>query len=144
VVLVVWGSKCPGSRAYGERLEALRRELAKGGGQERVVLLALAPNRGETPESIEAARREAKLEVPVLLDPGGAIAKDLGAVTTPTAYLIDAEGRLRYQGAIDDDPQGKKPKDERTSHLAEAVKAVLAGAAPKRVKVPATGFKIKF
>lgn len=138
VVLVVWSSRCPHSQAYAERLEALREELA----DEDVVLLLVAPGKHETAEGVEAARKKAKLGAPVLLDPGGKVSKDLGAVTTPTAYFIDKDGRLRYQGAIDDDPQGKK--EEREEHLADAVNAVLAGEEPPKTKVKAAGFKIKY
>jgi len=39
-----------------------------------------------------------------LLDPQGRVGKGYGAKTTPHMYLIDAGGRLVYQGAIDDKP----------------------------------------
>lgn len=38
----------------------------------------------------------------VLLDPEGTIGKMYGAKTTPHMFIIDAEGTLVYQGAIDD------------------------------------------
>ncbi len=138
VVLVVWSSRCPHCRAYGERLERLRKAYAERG----VVLLGLAPSRGETAEAIAEGKRQAKVEFPVLLDEGGKIARDLGAVTTPTVYLIDKEGRLRYQGAIDDDPQGKKADPE--AHLQQAIDAVLAGKDPPKTKVQGPGFRIRY
>ncbi|MDP6917329.1 MAG: redoxin domain-containing protein [SAR86 cluster bacterium] len=38
----------------------------------------------------------------VLFDPEGDVGKMYGAKTTPHMYVIDKEGVLRYQGAIDD------------------------------------------
>ena len=38
----------------------------------------------------------------VLFDPEGGVGKMYGAKTTPHMYVIDDQGVLRYQGAIDD------------------------------------------
>lgn len=38
----------------------------------------------------------------VLLDPTGKVGKHYGAKTTPHMFIIDKEGKLAYQGAIDD------------------------------------------
>lgn len=138
VVLIVWSSRCPQSRSYGVRLERLRKALDP----KRVALLGLAPSRGETNEAVDAARREAKMELPVALDPDGGVCKSLGAVTTPTAYVVDGEGRLRYVGAIDDDPRGRS--EQPTSYVEQAVRALLAGEDPPRTKVPNRGFKIRY
>ena len=40
----------------------------------------------------------------ILLDPEGTVGKLYGAKTTPHMYVINAEGTLVYQGAIDDKP----------------------------------------
>ena len=39
-----------------------------------------------------------------LLDPEGRVGKGYGAKTTPHMYIIDGKGVLRYQGGIDDKP----------------------------------------
>jgi hypothetical protein len=39
-----------------------------------------------------------------LLDPRGLVGKAYGAKTTPHMYIIDASGKLVYQGGIDDTP----------------------------------------
>jgi len=138
VVLVVWSSRCPQSRGYGPRLERLREGLDP----KEVAFLGLAPSQGETAEAVNAARREAKMKLPVIVDSGGTISKSLSAVTTPTVYVVDREGVLRYHGAIDDDPRGRS--ESPTSYLEEAVRALLAGRDPPRTKVPSRGFKIRY
>lgn len=40
----------------------------------------------------------------ILLDEDGTVGKLYGAKTTPHMYVINAEGKLVYQGAIDDKP----------------------------------------
>ena len=137
LVLVVWKSGSPHCKTYGPRLEKLKQRYGK-----RVTFLALAPDRDETAASVLAGMRDAGITFPVLLDPGGPISRRLDAVTTPTVYLIDRAKRLRYKGAIDDDPLGNKP--QRAEYLAEAIDAVLAGKTPPRTKTGGPGFKIKY
>ena len=139
VVLLVWSSSCPTSKAYGARLEQLGKRWSKG---KKVVLLGLAPSRGETAATIKAGKAKGKISFPVLLDGGGKIAKTLGAKVTPTAYVIDGKGVLRYAGRIDDDPRGKKKSP--TQHLLQAVDAVLAGRNPSKTKRFGPGFKIRY
>ncbi len=44
-----------------------------------------------------------------LLDEDGRLGRLYGARTTPSAYVIGADGRLLYQGAVDDDPWSEAP-----------------------------------
>jgi len=43
----------------------------------------------------------------VLEDPTGEVGHAYDARTTPHMFVIDDEGKLAYQGAIDDDPRGR-------------------------------------
>ncbi len=68
----------------------------------------------------------------VLLDPGGEVGHLYGAKVTPHMYVVDREGNLAYQGAIDDKPRpkGEEAKSAK-NYVAEAVDALLAGKAPE-------------
>jgi len=144
VVLIVWASRCPHSKRYAPRLRALAKRYQPKDEKERpkVVLFGLAPNKYEEPELIRKAK--GKLPFPILIDPAGAVTKLLKAFVTPTVFVLDGEGKLRYRGAIDDDPQGKKPPKERTDHLRLAIEAVLAGKTPPKQKTGGPGFRIQF
>ena len=144
VVLIVWASRCPHSKRYAARLRALAQRYRPKDDKERpkVVLLGLAPNKYETPELIRKAK--GKLAFPILLDPKGGLTKQLKAFVTPTVFVLDGEGKLRYRGAIDDDPQGKKDEQKRTDHLRLAIEAVLAGKTPPKAKTGGPGFRIQF
>lgn len=62
----------------------------------------------------------------VLLDPSGDAGRAYGARTTPHMYVIDPDGVLIYQGAIDDKPRGGDPA-ETTNYVAAALDAAMAG-----------------
>ena len=64
----------------------------------------------------------------VLLDESGATGKLYGAKTTPHMYIIDDQGVLRYQGAIDSNPSAN-PEDIPTSenYVSKALDALSAG-----------------
>jgi peroxiredoxin len=47
------------------------------------------------------------LEAPLLFDPTGAVGRSYGAKTTPHMFVIDPQGKLAYQGALDNAPMGK-------------------------------------
>jgi peroxiredoxin len=48
------------------------------------------------------------IDYPVLIDESGEVGKAYGAKTTPHMYVIAPNGKLLYQGAIDNDPRGRK------------------------------------
>jgi peroxiredoxin len=54
----------------------------------------MAVNIQESPSTVAAWSRERKVTVPILLDPDGEVTRQYGVIATPTAFLIDREGRL--------------------------------------------------
>jgi len=78
----------------------------------------------------------------VLNDASGEVGKRYGARTTPHMYVIDAEGKLAYQGAIDDDPYGEKATP--LNYVAEALKALKAGGSPKVNETKPYGCSVKY
>ncbi len=64
----------------------------------------------------------------VLIDEDGELGRMFAAKTTPHIYVIDGEGTLRYQGAIDSVRSTKAEDVEgATNYLVNAADAVLAG-----------------
>ncbi|MEZ6189582.1 MAG: redoxin family protein [Planctomycetota bacterium] len=133
VVFVFWGSRCPSSQAYAERLAKLARESG-------VVFYGVASNAGETAQDVQAAKGKQGLPFPILMDGSKTLQKTLGAGVTPTACVVDGKGILRYRGAIDDDPGGKRDTPER--YLAQAIQAVKAGRAPDPASTRPRGVRI--
>jgi hypothetical protein len=80
-----------------------------------------------------------------LVDPAGKVGRLYGAQTTPHIFVIDPEGRLVYQGAIDD-RSSADPADiaSARNYAVEALELVLAG---EEVKVPSSksyGCSVKY
>lgn len=73
----------------------------------------------------EKAMTDFGIETPVALDVSGEVGKSYGAKVTPEIFLIDAQGVVRYHGAIDD-AQGKRQLGE-SYYLRDALQAVSAG-----------------
>ncbi|MHC4102825.1 MAG: thioredoxin domain-containing protein, partial [Planctomycetota bacterium] len=67
-----------------------------------------------------------KIDAPVLIDRDGKVGHLYGAKRTPHLFVIDAEGVLRYQGAIDDDQRGDKG-EKATNYVVQAVRQIVAG-----------------
>lgn len=65
---------------------------------------------------------------PVLLDESGDVGRAFGALVTPHMYVIDTEGNVAYQGAIDS-IRSVNPDDieEAENYVQSAVEALLAG-----------------
>lgn len=66
------------------------------------------------------------LDYPVLQDADGTVGRHFGARMTPQVFVIDAQGVVRYSGAIDDDPRGNK-RTGVTNYVKNAVNALLSG-----------------
>ena len=80
-----------------------------------------------------------------LVDEPGQMGKAYGAKTTPHMYIIDPQGRVVYNGAIDD-KRSTNPEDVKTSknYVAMALDEMKAG---KPVSTPATspyGCSVKY
>ena len=77
-----------------------------------------------------------KVDFPILKDSAGKVADQFGATRTPEAFVLDADGNVRYHGRIDDQfGIGYQRTNEVRRDLANALDEVLAG---KPVSTPAT------
>ncbi|MEZ5483712.1 MAG: thioredoxin family protein [Lysobacteraceae bacterium] len=64
----------------------------------------------------------------VLLDHDGTVGHAYGARTTPHMYVIDGDGNLRYNGAIDSIPSADKADlDDATQYVSAALAALADG-----------------
>lgn len=70
------------------------------------------------------AQKDWNIAFPVLLDESGKVGKAYGAKTTPHCYVIDANGTLVYNGAIDNGGSGKVGT---VNYVEQAVEQTLRG-----------------
>ena len=84
---------------------------------------------GKQGHGVEVNREAAatwSMEYPVLIDEEGVVGQRYRAKTTPHMYVINPEGRLVYNGAIDNAPSGR-PGDEYKNFVEMALECVAEG-----------------
>ena len=80
-----------------------------------------------TPErAIEVAQSWGAEPAYTLLDEDGSMGQAYGAKTTPHMYIIDAEGQIRYNGAIDTIPTAKVEDLENAQNYVSAALSQMA------------------
>ncbi len=81
----------------------------------------------------------------VLSDPDGAVGRLYGAKTTPHLFVIDAEGRIAYQGAIDNMPTANPRDIETADNYVEAALDALLDGNPVEIRSSAPyGCSVKY
>lgn len=119
-------------------METLSREYPDA----EVVWLAVNSTHDNTPEASRVWRAEQGFDYPTLQDPKGAVGHAYGARTTPHMFVIDPQGRLVYEGAIDDDPHGRK--DTPQNYVQGALAQQKQGAKPNPSETEPYGCSVKY
>jgi peroxiredoxin len=124
VIVLFVGTECPINNAFLPTLVGLHKEYADKG----VQLLGINANVQDAAERVAEHAKKTGLPFPVLKDDKNVVADRFGARRTPEAFVLDAEGKVRYQGRIDDQfgLGYNRPKPTRRD-LATALDELLAG-----------------
>jgi peroxiredoxin len=124
VLMVFWSAECPVSEKYDGYFNGLRERYAG----EQLALVGVDANQNYGEEEIAAAVQAREIHFPVLRDRDAAVANRFGALTTPHVYIIDREGHLAYQGAVDD--YSFRQPEPTVNYVDQALEAILAGETP--------------
>jgi peroxiredoxin len=96
----------------------------------------------------EAAKKEwaaEKIKAAAWIDDGsGAIGKAYGLRTTPHMVVIDKQGTVAYNGAIDDNPSTDENPRKARNYVREAIDKLLAGAKPTVTTTKPYGCAVKY
>jgi peroxiredoxin len=87
-----------------------------------------APDKAGYLSAVAARERVAQTGAMVtafLFDPDGSIARSYGAKTTPSFFVVDRDGKLAYEGAMDDQVFGDQ--DAGREYMKSALTDLLAG-----------------
>ncbi len=132
-VVLEWANqRCPYDQKHylSGNMEALQRQWTDKGVVWLSVLSSAPGEQGNvTPaEENQYLKKMNAAPTAALLDPEGTIGRLYQAKTTPHIFVIDPQGKLVYQGAIDDKPTTDRA-DIKTAHnyLNEALNASMAG-----------------
>jgi len=97
----------------------------------------------QTPEALKYIYADWKAAYTAfLMDPDGKAGKALGAKTTPHLFVIDKEGKLAYNGAVDDDTRGAN--ETRTNYVKLAVNSLLKGEPVATTTTKPYGCSVKY
>lgn len=135
-VVVFWSASCPCVRRYQARVDALLDRFPR----DRVRVVGVVSNAGETLDEALRVADSRGVRIPLLRDDGGALARAVGATSTPTVAVLDAHGGLRFLGWLDnEEPEGSA---DREPWLEEVVDALLAGRDGAVTRTPTYGCTI--
>lgn len=139
VVVLEWTNpECPFVvRHYNENTFI---DMAKN--HEDVVWLSIDSSYFVTAESASAWAKKEEIAYPILLDASGEVGHMYNARTTPHMFVIDTNGTLVYDGAIDDDPRGNA--ESRTNYVAAALKSVMNGEKVETATTKPYGCSVKY
>jgi hypothetical protein len=141
--VVLWTcNHCPYALGWHDRLVQVGRDYGARG----VRFLAVNSNDAERypNDSLEAMRDRVRAEdwpFPYLHDESQRAARDWAAQTTPHVYVLDADLRVRYEGAPDADHMDPALD---AAWLREALDEVLSGREVSRAETEPVGCSIKW
>lgn len=143
IVVLEWvNPECPFVRRHYKAKTMMT--LAEIYSDKNVVWLAIDSSRSVTPEQSRKWIEKHRINYPILQDPKGEVGELYEAKTTPHMFIVDAEGVLRYQGAIDNDSWGTKEVKKVDNHVDQALKALLAGQPPILAETKPYGCSVKY
>ena len=149
-VVLEWANQgCPYEQKHYKsgNMERLQREWTSKGVVWLSVISSAPGEQGYVtpPEENDYLRTMHAAPTAAVLDPSGAIGRLYGAKTTPHMFVIDPQGKLVYEGALDDqhtpDPASLKIAH---NYVSEALEDAMAG---KPVPTPVTrpyGCNVKY
>jgi hypothetical protein len=149
-VILEWTNHgCPYVRKHydSRNMQTLQQEAVADG---IVWLQVISSARGEQ-GYLDAAGARARVQTDgahptaTLLDPTGAMGRAYGATNTPQMFIINGEGVILYQGAIDDRPSARPASLEGATNYVRAALADIEAGRP--VRTPTTtpyGCNVKY
>jgi thiol-disulfide isomerase/thioredoxin len=134
-VLVFWSGVCSHCGRYDQYFNEFPEKHPE------LAFVAIASRQDESAEDVRAVLAARHLGFPTVYDTGSELARQLFTQQTPRAFLVDAESRLVYRGAIDNFKYPEDPEYE--PYLEPAVESLLAGRPVLRADTPSYGCAIK-
>jgi len=139
-VVVQWfNPECPYVAMHYQNGVSTFNDLQKQYASKGIALVGInsggTGNQGAATDTNKKAISDWKIEYPICPDLSGEVGRSFGAKNTPAMYIITADGKIAYSGAIDNN-QGRDKKDAEVKHYVKAaIDEILAG---KPVTTPTT------
>ena len=134
---------CPFSRYSYEEAQALS-ELSAKYADRPVAVLSINSTASANPEKTKQIAQANDLAYPILDDRSGRVGRAYGAIATPHIFIIDTEGNIAYNGALDNAPMGKPDSAEKINYAENALQQLLAGEQISTPKTKPYGCSVKY
>lgn len=149
VVLEWTNDGCPYVRKHYDagNMQTLQRQAAADGVVWLQVISSRPGSQGylDAPGALARVQTDNAAPAATLLDPTGVMGRAYNAQVTPHMYVINGEGVLVYQGAIDDRPSARPESLEgATNYVTAALADVAAGRPVQTAESTAYGCTVKY
>jgi peroxiredoxin len=122
-------------------MQNLAAKVQQAGG----VYLAVNSNYYNTAADSQAIAKKYGVTYPILIDSEGTIGKAFAAKTTPDMVVINKDGNIVYQGALDDNATPDTSKEaSATNYVLAAIDAAQKGTTPAITQTKSYGCGIKY
>lgn len=127
-------------RYEGKQIQNLAAKVQAQGG----VFLSVNSAFYNTAADSKAIADKYQVKHPTLIDSAGTIARAYGAKTTPHMFVINKDGNIVYDGALNDNNSPDAAKDATATNYVElAVASAAKGEMPKTTRTKSYGCGIK-
>lgn len=146
IVVLEWTNyDCPFVKAHYNDQTKTTAKLIEKYTDKDVVWLTINSTHYATTETIKEWAEKKGLKQTILVDRDGKVGKLYKAKTTPHVFVIDKKGKLAYQGAYDNAPLGKKPKNkELVNYVDKAISELLDDKQVEITKTKSYGCSVKY
>ena len=145
VVLEWFNPDCPFIKKHHKTARTMNETFAAVEGQD-VIWLAInssaAGREGAGLERNQKAHKEYEMTFPILMDEAGTVGRAYEAKTSPHMFVINSDGIVVYNGAIDDNRSPSKLGQK--NYVQAALKAILSGAEVKEASTLPYGCSVKY
>lgn len=140
VVVIFTCNTCPTAVDYEDRVMALAKKYAANG---KVGIVAINANQveGDLLPKMKERATERNFNFLYVHDDTQQVAKAYGATFTPEFFVLDANRKIAYMGALDD---ATKPDQVKVRYVEDAIDAVLAGRTPETRETIARGCLVRY
>jgi hypothetical protein len=134
---------CPWAQAWEARIVEVGNTYRERG----IGVIAINPNdpaehADDGYPDMQRRAQAAGMRFPYVVDATSDVARAFGATRTPEVFLFDAQRRLVYRGAVDDNAH--EPASVRQRYLRDALEALLASRPIARATTASMGCTIKW
>ena len=145
IVVLEWSNdECPFCR-YHYDTKTTMVDLANKYKNENVVWLAVNSTNHTTVQANLAFAKSHELPFPILDDRSGKVGRLYDAKTTPHMFVIDAQGHIAYNGAIDNAPMGRVQGGGAViSYVDNALTELISGKPVTTVSTKPYGCSVKY